>query len=66
MIALICRCVTTKGSILNSSVFTLEESENQISNDDKILQTALNLCKNNVDRYEGEFNGATNLNHLKC
>lgn len=46
------KCVTTKGSILNSSVFTLEESENQISNDDKILQTALNLCKNNVDRYE--------------
>ncbi|XP_037955680.1 telomerase-binding protein EST1A-like [Teleopsis dalmanni] len=37
--------VTTKGSFIHSSLFGLVEEEN-ISNDDKILASALSLCKN--------------------
>ncbi|XP_055709469.1 telomerase-binding protein EST1A isoform X2 [Phlebotomus papatasi] len=44
------KCVTTKGSILNSSVFTVEDDNSEpLSNDDKILATAVHLCKNNVE-----------------
>ncbi|XP_059614016.1 telomerase-binding protein EST1A isoform X2 [Phlebotomus argentipes] len=44
------KCVTTKGSVLNSSVFTVEDDNSEpLSNDDKILATAVHLCKNNID-----------------
>uniref|UniRef100_A0A146MA06 Telomerase-binding protein EST1A n=3 Tax=Lygus hesperus TaxID=30085 RepID=A0A146MA06_LYGHE len=40
------RCVTTKGTVLNSSTFTLEEdSAVEMKNDDKILTTCVNLSK---------------------
>lgn len=39
-----CRCATTKGSIINSSLFALVEEEH-VSNDDKILATAIALSK---------------------
>ncbi|GAB0093491.1 hypothetical protein DMENIID0001_086370 [Sergentomyia squamirostris] len=44
------KCVTTKGSILNSSVFTVEDDNSEsLSNDDKILATAVHLCKNYLE-----------------
>ncbi|XP_055683331.1 telomerase-binding protein EST1A isoform X2 [Lutzomyia longipalpis] len=44
------KCVTTKGSVLNSSVFTVEDDNSEpLSNDDKILATAVHLCKNNAE-----------------
>lgn len=49
------RCVTTKGSILNTSAFTFEDDVGeQKSNDDRILETALNLCRNHVEEKRGE------------
>lgn len=48
--------MTTKGSVLNSSTFTAEDDNSeQMSNDDKILTTALNLCKNHLDKKTGKF-----------
>lgn len=48
------RCVTAKGSIINSTIFTSEDGPNeQKSNDDKILDTAMNLCKKNVEEKKG-------------
>ncbi|KAM7360927.1 smg6 nonsense mediated mRNA decay factor [Cochliomyia hominivorax] len=38
------KCATTKGSIINASLFALVEEEN-VSNDDKILATAIALSK---------------------
>ncbi|EAT43005.1 AAEL005526-PA [Aedes aegypti] len=44
------KCVTTKGSILNTSTFTAEDGDDvQMSNDDRILKTALNLCRDHVE-----------------
>lgn len=49
------RCVTTKGSIINATIFTSEDGPNeQKSNDDKILDTALNLSKKNVEEKRGK------------
>ncbi|KAL7026979.1 hypothetical protein ACKWTF_005254 [Chironomus riparius] len=49
------KCVTTKGSIINAAIFTSEDSQNeQKSNDDKILDTALSLCKKNVEQKQGD------------
>ncbi|CRK96809.1 CLUMA_CG010028, isoform B [Clunio marinus] len=49
------KCVTTKGSMINSAIFTSEDGPNEHkSNDDKILDTALNLCKKNVEEKKGE------------
>lgn len=49
------RCVTAKGSILNSIFFTSEDDQSeQKSNDDKILDTALNLCKKNIEEKKGK------------
>ncbi|CAO1399696.1 unnamed protein product [Diamesa serratosioi] len=49
------KCVTAKGSILNSTLFTNEDDQSeQKSNDDKILDTALNLCKKNIEEKKGE------------
>uniref|UniRef100_A0A182N064 PINc domain-containing protein n=1 Tax=Anopheles dirus TaxID=7168 RepID=A0A182N064_9DIPT len=43
------KCVTTKGSILKTSSFTVEDDVGELkSNDDRILETALNLCRNPV------------------
>ncbi|XP_073972524.1 smg6 nonsense mediated mRNA decay factor isoform X3 [Rhodnius prolixus] len=40
------RCVTTRGTVLNSSTFIIEEDTPQeMKNDDKILTTCLNLCR---------------------
>lgn len=48
------RCVTTKGSVLKTSKFTVEDdSTEMIKNDDKILTTALNLCDLNSDKKTG-------------
>lgn len=41
---------------MTTSVFTVEDdSSEQMSNDDKILITALSLCKTNLDKKSGEF-----------
>ncbi|XP_065077390.1 telomerase-binding protein EST1A isoform X2 [Ochlerotatus camptorhynchus] len=49
------KCVTTKGSILNTSTFTAEDDEDvQMSNDDRILKTALNLCREHAEEKRGE------------
>lgn len=48
-------CVTTKGSILKPTTCTfLEDVGEQKSNDDKILETALNLIRNSVEEKRGE------------
>jgi len=40
------RCVTTKGTVLPSAMFTSEEEGDQdIKNDDKILNTCIHLCR---------------------
>ncbi|XP_014224992.1 telomerase-binding protein EST1A isoform X2 [Trichogramma pretiosum] len=47
------KCVTTRGTILASSSFTVEEDGCQdtvAKNDDKILNTCLSLCKSNKDQ----------------
>lgn len=52
------RCVTTKGSILNTSTFTAEDDEDvQMSNDDRILKTALNLCREHAEEKRGRSLG---------
>nr|XP_049465319.1 telomerase-binding protein EST1A isoform X1 [Anopheles coluzzii] len=44
------KCVTTKGSILKTSTFTVEDDVGDLkSNDDRILETALNLCRNHIE-----------------
>ncbi|KXJ78569.1 hypothetical protein RP20_CCG004260 [Aedes albopictus] len=49
------KCVTTKGSILNTSTFTAEDGDDvQMSNDDRILKTALNLCREHAEEKRGE------------
>lgn len=43
------RCVTTKGSVVRSNAFALEEDYDQetgLRNDDRILETSLSLCHN--------------------
>lgn len=46
MIVLFCRCVTTKGSILNTMTFTSEDDLGDPgTNDDRILLSAANLCR---------------------
>ncbi|XP_052562573.1 telomerase-binding protein EST1A isoform X3 [Culex pipiens pallens] len=48
-------CVTTKGSILKPTTCTfLEDVGEQKSNDDKILETALNLIRNSTEEKRGE------------
>uniref|UniRef100_A0A182QUX2 PIN domain-containing protein n=1 Tax=Anopheles farauti TaxID=69004 RepID=A0A182QUX2_9DIPT len=43
------KCVTTKGSVLKTFSFTVEDDVGELkSNDDRILETALNLCRNPV------------------
>lgn len=44
------RCLTTRGTVLTSSIFTVEEDatlDGLTSNDDRILATCLSLCKTN-------------------
>ncbi|XP_020710640.2 telomerase-binding protein EST1A isoform X1 [Athalia rosae] len=44
------RCLTTRGTVLTSSTFTVEEDVNQdglTRNDDRILATCLSLCRTN-------------------
>uniref|UniRef100_A0A182VSN5 PINc domain-containing protein n=1 Tax=Anopheles minimus TaxID=112268 RepID=A0A182VSN5_9DIPT len=49
------KCVTTKGSILKTPTFTAEDDDGDLkSNDDRILETALNLCRiNDKDKHIG-------------
>lgn len=48
--------MTAKGSVINSVIFTSEDGPNeQKSNDDKILDTALNMCKKHVEEKQGLF-----------
>jgi hypothetical protein len=48
--------VTTKGSVVNSTIFTTEDSSSEHkSNDDRILDTALNLCKKNTEEKQGSL-----------
>ncbi|XP_058800313.1 telomerase-binding protein EST1A-like isoform X2 [Phymastichus coffea] len=51
------RCLTTKGTVLASSSFTVEEDETEealTGNDDRILATCLSLCKSNKDQVSEE------------
>ncbi|XP_044015276.1 uncharacterized protein LOC122857262 isoform X2 [Aphidius gifuensis] len=52
------RCLTTRGTVLSSSTFTVEEDvtlDGLTSNDDRILATCLSLCKtNNKDHIVNE------------
>lgn len=48
------RCITTKGSILGTFNFTIED-DHQGSNDDKILQSAANMCKVHENDSKGRF-----------
>ncbi|KAJ8680346.1 hypothetical protein QAD02_016133, partial [Eretmocerus hayati] len=51
------RCLTTRGTVLTSSSFTVEEDPCQdglTRNDDRILATCLNLCKSNKDQISSE------------
>ncbi|XP_053678587.1 telomerase-binding protein EST1A [Anopheles nili] len=44
------KCVTTKGSILKTSTFTVEDDIGELkSNDDRILETALSLCRQHTE-----------------
>ncbi|XP_054290937.1 telomerase-binding protein EST1A isoform X2 [Macrosteles quadrilineatus] len=49
------RCVTTRGTVLNSAAFTSEEDCQDMTNDDKILTTCLKLChsSNKEEQVEG-------------
>lgn len=49
------KCITTKGTILTSTIFTVEDdtTSDAMTNDDKILATCLTLCKNNKDVVDG-------------
>ncbi|XP_076755865.1 telomerase-binding protein EST1A isoform X2 [Xylocopa sonorina] len=56
------RCLTTRGTVLTSSTFTVEEDVDKdglTTNDDRILATCLSLCKaGNKDQVNaGELNG---------
>lgn len=49
------KCVTTKGTILKTSTFTVEADAGELkANDDRILETALNLCRKHVEEKRGE------------
>jgi len=50
------RCVTTRGTVLNSAAFTSEEDCQDMTNDDKILTTCLKLChsSNKEEQTEGQ------------
>ncbi|XP_011697487.1 PREDICTED: telomerase-binding protein EST1A-like [Wasmannia auropunctata] len=51
------RCLTTRGTVLTSSTFTVEEDVDKdglISNDDKILTTCLSLCRSSKDQANAE------------
>lgn len=40
---------------MNATIFTSEDGSEQKSNDDKILDTALNLSKKNVEEKRGRI-----------
>lgn len=49
------KCVTTRGAVLASTTFSTEDDatwDSTITNDDKILTTALVLCKNHMNQPE--------------
>lgn len=50
------RLVTTKGHQIKTFISSEDDSSDQKSNDDKILDTALNLCKSNTEKRIGEYN----------
>lgn len=48
------KCITTKGTILASSTFTVEDdsvSDSAMKNDDKILASCLAFCKPNKEQH---------------
>lgn len=49
------KCITTKGTVLTSRTFTIEDdsTSDAMTNDDKILATCLTLCKNTRDVVDG-------------
>ncbi|XP_058832395.1 uncharacterized protein LOC131690537 isoform X2 [Topomyia yanbarensis] len=50
------KCVSSKGTILNTFTFTSEDDVGeQKSNDDRILETALKLCRNHAEEKRGEI-----------
>ncbi|XP_053691492.1 telomerase-binding protein EST1A [Sabethes cyaneus] len=50
------KCVTSKGSVMTRSAFTSEDDDGeQKSNDDRILETAMNLCRNHTEEKRGEI-----------
>ncbi|KYM99474.1 Telomerase-binding protein EST1A [Cyphomyrmex costatus] len=51
------RCLTTRGTVLTSSTFTVEEDVDKdglTRNDDRILTTCLSLCRTNKDQVNAE------------
>ncbi|XP_033208324.1 telomerase-binding protein EST1A isoform X2 [Belonocnema kinseyi] len=51
------RCLTTRGTVLTSSTFTVEEDVTQdgsTRNDDRILATCLSLCRSTKDQITSE------------
>ncbi|XP_071553943.1 telomerase-binding protein EST1A isoform X2 [Temnothorax nylanderi] len=51
------RCLTTRGTVLTSSTFTIEENcdkDGLTRNDDRILTTCLSLCRINKDQASAE------------
>ncbi|KMQ95201.1 telomerase-binding protein est1a [Lasius niger] len=51
------RCLTTRGTVLTSSIFTVEEDVDKdglTRNDDRILTTCLSLCRSNKDQANAE------------
>ncbi|EGI62981.1 Telomerase-binding protein EST1A [Acromyrmex echinatior] len=51
------RCLTTRGTVLTSSTFTVEEDVDKdglTRNDDRILTTCLSLCRSNKDQANAE------------
>lgn len=58
------RCLTTRGTVLTSSTFTVEEDVTQdglTSNDDRILATCLSLCKNNNSNKDQTVHGEKSI-----
>lgn len=50
------RSVTSKGTVITSMIFTSEEGDSEMkSNDDRILETALQLCRKNVEEKRGLY-----------
>lgn len=55
------RLVTTKGHQLKTFIASEDDTYEQKSNDDKILETALNLCKTTREELRGKSSNFTHF-----